>query len=322
MVRLHVLEVDPRSDRAWRLGRGAALAGLAALVVALVAAPPVGLVVLWDIVVPLLPVSFFVAPALWRGLCPLSTLNAWGNRLGPARTMTEREATVASALGLVLFTVIVPARHLGLNSDGALLAGVLIGIAAIAIAMGAAFESRSAFCNALCPVLPVERLYGQRPAVAVTRGRCARCTVCTPRGCLDLAESKAMPQLLGAARHDHGWLHTPFGIFAAALPGFIVGYGLSPDVGLDGLRTVYGATLLGAAMSWTLVSAAVRLTGAKATQAMAACAALAGLLYYWFAAAVISRDLGLTSAATATIRVAAIVGSLAWLARSHGVRRR
>ena len=85
--------------------------GLVALVVTLVLAPEHALTSLWYVAVPLLPASFFVSPALWRGVCPLSTLNAWGNRLGPARELSAREAALAGAGGLGLFHLMVPARQ-------------------------------------------------------------------------------------------------------------------------------------------------------------------------------------------------------------------
>ncbi len=317
MARLHVIELDPRSTRLWSIGRQAGLLGLAALLLALVLAPPVALTSLWSIAVPLLPASFFLTPAVWRGICPLSTLNAFGNRFGPAREMTEREATVIGALGLVLFHAIVPARHLGLNTNGPLLAGALVAIGTIAVTMGAMYASRSAFCNALCPVLPVERLYGQSPVFHVTRGRCDTCTVCTPRGCLDLADRKAMRQSLGAPRHGGAWLATPFGVFAAALPGFVVGYGLTPDLGLASAARVYGATLGGSVASYVVVRLVVRATRVTPLRAVAWCAAVSGVLYYWFTAAVAVRNLGLPAPSVPVIRGLAIVALGMWVARDH-----
>lgn len=303
MARLHVLDLDPRTARLWAIGRHGGMVGLAALLTALVLAPDPALRTLWNIAVPLLPATFFLTPALWRGVCPLSTLNALGNRVGRPRDMTDRETAVIGALGLVLFHLIVPARHLGLNTDGPLLA-----IGALALAMGAVYSSRSAFCNALCPVLPVERLYGQAPVLGLERGRCGACTVCTPRGCIDLADRKAMRQLLGAPRHGRTWLSTPFGIFAAALPGFIAAYYATPDLGLDSAIRVYATTLGASLASYALVSGLVIATGARPMRAIAWCAALSGALYYWYTAAVITRNLALPPMTVPVIRAVALAG--------------
>ena len=316
MARLHVLEVDPRIARRWATGRVGGVLGLVALVAALVRAPEAALATLWNVAVPLLPATFFVTPALWRGVCPLSTLNAWGNRLGTPREMTARESLAMGIAGLALFHIIVPARHLGLNTDGPLLAATLVAIAALALGAGAVFASRSAFCNALCPVLPVERLYGQAPLVQLTRGRCDACSVCTPTGCIDLADRKAMRQVLGSERHGPRWLTTPFGFFAAALPGFIVGYGLTPDLDVGAAARVYGATLGGAAISYLAITAVVRAGRLAPLRAVACCGALSGALYYWFTAPVIGRNLGLASPAVPAIRTAALFLITVWTVRT------
>lgn len=316
MARLHVLDSDPRTAALWRLGRGAAMLGLVALIITLVLAPAPALSSLWYVAVPLLPASFFISPALWRGICPLSTLNAWGNRLGPARELSAREAAVAGAGGLVLFHLIVPARHLGLNTDGPLLAGTLVGVGALALFAGARFASRSAFCNALCPVLPVERLYGQAPLVPITRGRCDACSVCTPRGCLDLADDKSMRQVIGPARHGNQWLRTPFGFFAAALPGFIAGYGLTPDLAAADWMRVYGATLGGSLISYAVVRLLVQASGIAPMRAVTACAGLSGALYYWYTAPVIVRSLSLAPVVTPVIRWAVIAAAILWTVRT------
>lgn len=322
MARLHVLAPAPRTAALWAAGRHAALLGLVALVATLFLAPAPALRTLWYVAVPLLPASFFITPALWRGVCPLSTLNAWGNRLGGTRELSPREGAILATLGLGLFYLLVPARHLGLNTDGPLLAVVILVVGAVAILAGAVYASRSAFCNALCPVLPVERLYGQAPLLDVTRGRCDLCTVCTPRGCIDLADGKALRQLLGAARRDHRWLTTPFGVFAAALPGFIAGYGLTPDLAAAEWPRVYAATLGGAAASWAAVAALVRATRLEAMRALALCAALSGILYYWFTAPFVARALGAGPAVVLGIRATAIAGLMVWSVRTlSGTRR-
>lgn len=316
MARLHVLDLDRSTTRLWTAGRHGGMVGLAALLTTLVLAPDAALRTLWSIAVPILPATFFLTPALWRGVCPLSTLNAWGNRLGRPRDMTDRETLVIGALGLVLFHVIVPARHLGLNTDGPLLAGALLAIGAIAVGMGIAYSSRSAFCNALCPVLPVERLYGQAPVLGLSRGRCGACTVCTPRGCIDLADRKAMRQVLGAPRLGRSWLGTPFGIFATALPGFIVAYYLTPDLGFGSALRVYATTLGGSLASYLLVSAAVIATRVPPMRAIVWCAAVSGALYYWFTAAVITRNLALPPLTVPLIRTVALLGIAGWTWRT------
>ncbi|HJS48097.1 MAG TPA: hypothetical protein VJ773_08955 [Gemmatimonadales bacterium] len=58
----------------WRLAQAAALLGLIGAGVALVAAPSLGLQLVWSAAVPVLPAVFLLGPALWRNVCPLATL--------------------------------------------------------------------------------------------------------------------------------------------------------------------------------------------------------------------------------------------------------
>ncbi len=311
MARLHVLEPSAVRGVVWSAGRALGVIGLVALIVTLVLSPPVALLTLWSIAVPLLPATFFISPGLWRGVCPLATLNAWGNRLGAPRPMTDRESTAFAVGGLLLFHLLVPARHLALNTDGPLLAITLVVIGGVALVCGALFASRSAFCNALCPVASVERLYGQAPLVQLSRSRCATCDVCTPRGCLDLAGPKAMRQLVGSTRDQRAWLRTPFGVFAASLPGFIIAYGLLPDTrGADAL-VLYSSTLGASLLSYLVVFLAAVVLGIPAMGAVGGLAVISGALYYWFAADVIVGAIGLPHVMVSVIRAAAI-GLLIW----------
>jgi hypothetical protein len=196
------------------------------------------------------------------------------------------------------------------------LAATIVAVGALALALGALFTVRSAFCNALCPVLPVELLYGQAPLLRLERGRCDTCTVCTPRGCLDLADHKAVPQLLGASRQTARWLATPHGLFFGALPGFIIGYNQVKDGPLNTAGTVYAATL-----EWSLASLAAVVIAVLAFRlpsriALALVAAMAGGLYYWYAGPAIATQLASAAWLGSGIRILGIGLVGAWLGRS------
>ena len=201
MATAQVLLQPPRTTALWAVARWSALLSVPLLLVWLVLQPTPALKALWYIAIPLLPATFFLSPALWRGVCPLATLNEMGNRLGTQRTLSARMLLTLNIGGLVLFQLMVPARHFGFNQNGPVLAGTVLAVGGLALLLGARFTVRSAFCNALCPVLPVELLYGQAPLVRMDRGRCSTCSVCTPRGCIDLAERKA--ERLSALNEAH-----------------------------------------------------------------------------------------------------------------------
>jgi hypothetical protein len=312
-------------NRTWRVGQAAALLGLLGAVVALAAAPALGLRVVWSAAVPALPAVFLLSPALWRNICPLATLGAggapaiplttaeWRARLmatsalpvgGPApgsRSLPTVHASAgqrsrrgaiarANAAGIIILLALLPARRLLLNESEVATLLLLLVAGLTAWTLGRRGERKAGFCNALCPVLPVERLYGQAPLVAPDNPRCQPCTVCTTRGCLDLAGRKAVPQVLGPGRRTRAWLREPFGAFAAAFPGLVLAYGLVPVLATNWFETVALFLALGAA-SWFVVFAAAAV-GLTSAALVPACAAVAAATYYWFAGPDLGRAWG------------------------------
>jgi hypothetical protein len=284
-----------------------------ALIAALFAVPGTATRVLWDGVIPFLPAVFLIHPGLWRSVCPLATLNMLPGRRSAGRVLDDRLIPVAGAIGIALLAVLVPARRFLFNQNGAALAVTIIGVALLALGLGLVFDKKAGFCSAICPVLPVERLYGQQPLIKVSNSRCAPCTGCVTRGCLDAAQAKSIPQLLGRPRKSHAWLQSHYGIFAASFPGFVVGYYLTPDGPVSSAGSVYLTVVLGAAVSYAATQGLVRLSGISAAVAIRLLGAVAFGLYYWFAAGVVSQHLGLPAWAPAAIRAAALGLILWWL---------
>jgi hypothetical protein len=286
------------------------------LLAGLLLAPELSLRVLWYAVVPILPATFFLNTTLWRSACPLATLNAWGNQLARPRPITPRVTAVLSIGGLLLFHLMVPARRFLFNVNGPALAVTILAVGALALALGAIYVVRSAFCNALCPVLPVEQLYGQAPLVPMTRGRCTTCTTCTPRGCLDLAGGRALVQVIGRERRTTAWLRTPNGLFIAGLPGFIIGYGLLTDGALATAPMTYATTL-----GWSLASVAIvavlamvfRLDSGRLFPLLGG---VSGLLYYWFAGPAIAGAFAAGDGLATAIRVVGMGLAALWLWRA------
>jgi len=312
-----ILDRPPAVRGRWRLARGAALLAVPLLLLALVLFPAPALRVLWYGIIPILPAVFFVNPGFWRGVCPLATLNAAGNRVGDPRPVSPAVLTGLGVGGLLLFHLMVPARHLWFNQHGLALAITIVVVGGLAMVMGMWLPIRSGFCNALCPVHPVELLYGQSPLVELTRGRCDTCTLCTSRGCIDLVGRKAVPQVLGSSRHSMRWLLTPHGVFFAALPGFIIGYNRVADGSWSTVLPVYAATL-----GWSLLSylgfvlvTAVLQAGSRAM--LLGAAALSGVLYYWFTGPAIARQFGLGSWAGWVIQLGALGLIGVWLVRAE-----
>jgi hypothetical protein len=301
------IERSPRAERLWAVARTGAMAATLALLVGLFLFPEPSLRILWHVLIPVLPATFFVQPALWRGICPLATIQEWGRSFGKQRMLSARASWILSVGGLVSFHLLVPARRFLFNRNGPVLASTVIAIAVLALVLGAVLARRSAFCNALCPVLPVELLYGQAPLLPMARGRCATCSVCTPRGCLDLAQGRALAQATGTNQPSRRWVAAPYAVFFAALPGFILGYGVLEDVDtLSGAARVYAATLGLSAASYAGVAALVLALRLSFRSVGPALATISGVLYYVFAGPTMEAELGLPPPSGVVVQVLGI----------------
>jgi hypothetical protein len=295
----------------WRAAQGVGVVATIALLVALLRVPDTALRVLWDVAIPVLPAAFLVNPALWRNVCPLATINTLLSRFGQRRVLDERLIPSAGIVGILLLALMVPARRFLFNGDGTVLALTIVVVAVLALVLGAFFDKKAGFCSSICPVLPVEKLYGQGPLFAVSNPRCLPCTMCTARGCPDVAHSKSVAQTLGRTRRSHAWLATGYGAFAAGFPGFVIGYNMTQDGALETAGSVYLTVALWALASYVITQLAVRALKLSAVVSVRLLGALALMLYYWFAATVVTDHLALADWAPTAIRTIA-VGLVAW----------
>lgn len=308
-------------SRMWSAAQYAGIATTFVLVGALVIEPDVSLHILWDMVIPLLPAVFLVNPMLWRNVCPLATLNTiTGAKIG-LRVLRAEAASRAWIVGLVLLMLMVPARRFLFNTNGAALSATIIAVAVLAIGSGLGFARRAGFCNAICPVLPVEKLYGQAPLMSVPSARCSDCSLCTRVGCIDLAVTKTVAQTLGPARRDLGWLATPFGIFAAAFPGFIIAFFTLDDGPVANAAATYGQVLLFAMLSYAVVATATSLVRAKAAAALPVLGGTSFIVYYWLSAPNLAAAYGAPYVGPAIIRLAATILLVVWWWRFKAAQR-
>ncbi len=300
------------SQRLWRVGQVLGVALTAGLLYGLWFRPTETLTVLWSVVIPVLPASFLVTPALWRNLCPLASANMALNRLAKRPAVPRRLAPYAASIGIVLLALTVPARRFVFNGDGVVLGVTIVLIVVLALVLGAVYQAKAGFCNALCPVLPVERLYGQHPLMELDNPRCPVCTVCTS-GCIDIAPRKSIAAVLGRGRRSHGWLTSTFGIFAAAFPGFVLGYFTIDDGPLSAAGGVYLHIGLAALGSFLLTAIVVKLGDVRVQIMMPVLAALAAGAYYWFASPVFAEAVRLPPVAGQVVRVGALGLVVLWL---------
>lgn len=304
------------TERAWRLGQAVVVVGTVLLLAGLLVRPALSLDLLWNLAVPVLPAVFLLSPALWRNVCPLATLSDlpwWGGE----RSLSPAWSRWAAVGGIVLLALLVPARRVFFNEHALAAFALVAGVAVLALTLGFLFDRKAGFCNAVCPVLPVERLYGQKPFLELANAHCPSCTLCTARACLDLAGERGALVALGAgSRRGRKWMGTPYGAFAAAFPGFVVGYYMTEDVGLSAAAAVYGEILAWAAVSFVLVAGVTWALRIRAAVALPTLGAVAVGLYYWFVAPLVGAAWGLGGGGVAAIRIAALGLVLVWAGRA------
>ncbi len=315
MTAIPLYSPSPASSALWKTAQAVGVAATAVLVAGLFVKPDLSLFVLWNVLIPLVPISLMVSPLIWRNVCPLATLNMAFNRQS-ARKLTNGLAAKAGVASIALLAILVPARRFAFNSDGTSLAIVIVTVGLLALILGVVFDAKAGFCNAICPVLPVERLYGQSPLLQVPNARCPSCSLCTQRGCIDLAPEKSVAQKLGVARQSTAWLRTGFGAFAAAFPGFIVGYYTSSDVALSAAGSVYLYIAAWSLGSYALISVLVHLFRLGSKPALLLIGGLALSLYYWYAVEVVLTAMGIGGLWPMASRGAAFLLIGVWLTRA------
>lgn len=302
------------SLRLWSVAKWVTLAGFLTVIAGLALQPDPALRFFWYVVVPLLPAVFLLNAELWRNVCPLATLNTLfadeeGMPLGP------RASRVAAVVGVAGLLVAIPARVLFFNESGMATGALLAGAGVGALLSGIPFQRKAGFCNSVCPVLPVERLYGQSPLVGVANARCTPCHACTRAACYDLNPGRSALQILGSGASARPWSLQPFGIFALSFPGVIVGYALASG------GTGVGAIVVGGAVSWICLALVFRLVDVTPAAGLRAAAALSAGLFYWFTPAAAGEALGLSGGAVTASRIAGLALVAIWTVRSMSDRR-
>jgi nitrite reductase (NADH) large subunit len=107
--------------------------------------PVLGLWLFWQVVIPFLPLLFFIAPGLWRNLCPLAAMNQTPRlfQLSRSLTLPRWVQEYGYVIAITLFLLIVPARKLLFNSNGPATALLILAALATPFVMGNLFKGKS-----------------------------------------------------------------------------------------------------------------------------------------------------------------------------------
>lgn len=251
--------------------------------------PVLALDLLWGLLVPVLPLVFFAAPGLWRNLCPLAAMNQVPRLFGFAAAweVSSDVRRYANIIGMSLLFAIVPARKWFLDNSAEASALLILIALTLAFLGGLLFRGKSGWCGSICPLLPIQRAYGQTPLVTVSNSHCQPCVGCT-KNCYDfnphvayLADLYDSDTQLGADRR----------LFIGAIPGFIWAFFTLPDYPAIGIAELYLSFIfysLASAGSFFALETYLKVSPHKVT---ALYTFISLNLFYWFAAPIIADTL-------------------------------
>ncbi len=280
--------------------------------------PTVALTLFWGLVIPLAPLVFLIMPGFWRNVCPLAAVNQIPRTLGFTRdrTLPRSVQQCAPLLSAGLFLVIVPLRKVALDRQGMALAVFLLAVMSLAFVGGLLFKGKSGWCGQFCPMLQVERFYGQSPLLVVRNDHCRPCVGCV-RNCYDANPTAAN------LRDLHGTdprLATSRKLFAGAMPWFIAAFFMQPSlptISLLSVLVLYGQLLLCVAAGMGVLLVLEARTPLTSYQLIVGHVLAAINLFYWFVAPLALQQLGMAATVLPHLIQAAVLAlSLVWLRRA------
>lgn len=289
------------------------------VVALLILRPEQGLFLFWSLLVPSLPLVFFAMPGLWRNLCPLSTMNQVPRVFGFTRglTLSNWLKEYAFVFGITVLFITVPARQLIMNHDGLVTGLAVLALLTLAFVGGLIFKGKSGWCSTFCPLLPVQRLYGQTPLVLIPNSHCEPCVGCS-KNCYDFNPQAAyLADQYDDDPHYRGYRR----FFAGAFPGLILAY-FTTVPGRESAFELYarfGGIVIASVGLFYFFDTFLKFSRAKLT---AVYAVLALNLFYWFVLPPLAIAwAGLAGLAPAPWVAPALQGmllaaSLWWLAKS------
>lgn len=193
---------------------------------ALVFSPKLGVMAFWNVLIPIAPLLFVLAVGVWRNICPLAMVAMLPHRFGFSKRLRIplKWQDRLNLVNICLLFLIVPARHLSLNFDGLATAVVLFVLASLALIGGVFFDAKSLWCSGLCPIHPVEKLYGRKVAFTPPNAHCGSCHNCVVPcpDSLPLIEDES-------SKRQRRLQNLATNLLTGCLPGFIWGWFHVPD---------------------------------------------------------------------------------------------
>lgn len=208
--------------KVWHALRVISVISAISIAILLFVKPALALPLFWSVIVPLLPALFWLAPGIWRNICPMAALNQTPRLLGITKglTHTPKIREYSYVVGIALFFILVSSRKWLFDGNGWATGGLILFGLIGAFIGGLIFKGKSGWCSSICPMLPVQRIYGQTPMLMVANSHCQPCVGCT-KNCYDFNPGVAyLADQYDSDKHYVGYRR----VFVAILPGFILAF--------------------------------------------------------------------------------------------------
>ncbi len=306
------------SVRAWWVVRTTGVLATLIVVALCFADPKTGLRIVWGIGIPLLAILFFVAPGLWRNICPLAAANQAPRVLGWTRGL-EPPAFLkryAYLISIVLFTLFITLRKVGLQTSGPWTGALLLFALISPFANGLMLKGKSGWCSSVCPLLPVQRIYGQTPFALIGNSHCQPCVGCA-KNCYDF--NPRVAYLADLNDPDAKW-SAGRKFWIAAFAGLVLGFFKVANVPKVSVATMYGQMALYVGVSvlaFVLLDSFLPVTSHKLTTLWAAAALN---IFYWFGFPIVYKAITNQESPTAVTwaaHVAVFALTVVWIVRTY-----
>lgn len=267
---------------AWRAAQIVVWLIGAAILFCLVVYPSLGTLLFWNMLIPVAPALFVVATGLWRNVCPMASTVLLPRHLGWSKKikLNFKQSGILSLIGTILLFLLVPLRHPVFNNNGPATAILIATLTLLGVIVGFFVEWKSAWCSGLCPIHPVEKLYGSNVGLRVPNVHCLSCRNCV----VPCPDSTPNNQPLSA--NPTIFQHISGVSVAGILPGFIWGWFQVPDennmLQLEKILQAYFWPLMGGCSSLILFLFIAYLVPKQEAKLVKIFAAAAVSCYYWF----------------------------------------
>jgi hypothetical protein len=221
-----------------------------------------------------------IAVGIWRNVCPLASTALFPRHIGLSKRkkLSIKQMGKLNLISVIALFVIVSLRHAIFDMNGLATAILILSLGSIAVVLSFFYEWKSAWCSGLCPIHPVEKLYGLKNKLTLPNAHCNECHRCvTP--CPD-----STPGINPLSSKKTSYHKIAGFLMIGAFPGFIWGWFQVPDYpginSIEQLITIFKMPLIGMIATSVLFLVLNRFLKEKVLVSISAATAVS--CYYWF----------------------------------------